>query len=299
GYAWAMVVPVVVVLGVLVLYPLARGIVLSLTDATELNSGRRIGVNTIPATYDFVGLRNYLDVLSGTEGTFYPRLLWTVEWTVACVVLHYGIGLGLAMLLNRAMRLRTLYRMLLILPWAVPPFVAAFAWRLILNNQGGLLDALMQRVGLPGVDWLGQPLPAKLSVIMVNVWMGVPFMMVALLGGLQTIPKELYEAAEVDGATPWQRFRVITLPGLRPVTGTVVLLGVIWTFNQFPVIALLTGGGPGDSTSILVTGSYYEAFRGIRNYSGAATYGVIIASMLVVFASFYKRWLARAQEATR
>ncbi|MEU3272469.1 sugar ABC transporter permease [Saccharomonospora sp. NPDC006951] len=292
-YAWLMIAPVVLVISVLVLYPLARGIYLSLTNATEMNVGRTIGANEIPATYDLIGLDNYLDVLSGADGAFYPRLLWTIQWTVICVTLHFSLGLGLAMLLNRAMRLRTLYRMLLILPWAVPPFVAAFGWRLILNDQGGVLNAVLGAVGISGVDWLGQPLAAKVSVIMVNVWLGVPFMMVALLGGLQTIPKELYEAAEMDGATPWQRFRAVTMPGLRPVSGTVVLLGTIWTFNQFPVIALLTGGGPGGSTNILVTEAYERAFQGIRDYAGAATYGAVIASMLVVFAFFYQRWLRR------
>ncbi|MFF5985517.1 carbohydrate ABC transporter permease [Prauserella flavalba] len=292
-YAWAMIAPVVLVLAVLVLYPLAHGVYLSLTDATEMNSGRTIGVNEIPATYEFIGLENYFSVLSGADGAFYPRLLWTVQWTVICVALHFTIGLALALLLNRALRMRTLYRMLLILPWAVPPFVAAFGWRLILNDEGGLLNAVLNVVGIPGVDWLGQPLAAKVSVIMVNVWLGVPFMMVALLGGLQTVPKELYEAAEVDGASPWQRFRAVTLPGLRPVSGTVILLGTIWTFNQFPVIALLTGGGPGGATNILVTEAYERAFQGIRDYAGAATYGAIIASMLVVFAFSYRRWLQR------
>ncbi|WP_007025183.1 carbohydrate ABC transporter permease [Saccharomonospora iraqiensis] len=292
-YAWAMVAPVVAVLAVLVLYPLAQGIHLSLTNANEMNSARTIGANEIPATYDFVGLDNYVDILSGAEGTFYPRLVWTLVWTVTCVVLHYSIGLGLAMLLNRALRGRGLYRMLLILPWAVPPFVAAFGWRLILNDSGGVLNAVLTTVGIPGVDWLGQPFAAKVSVILVNVWLGVPFMMVALLGGLQTVPHDLYEAAEVDGASPWQRFRAVTLPGLRPVSGTVILLGTIWTFNQFPVIAMLTGGGPGGATNILVTEAYDRAFQGIRDYAGAATYGAIIASMLVVFAFFYRRWLDR------
>ncbi|CAM2841777.1 sugar ABC transporter permease [Saccharomonospora xinjiangensis] len=292
-YAWAMVAPVVVVLSVLVFYPLVQGVYLSLTDANEMNSARTIGVNEIEATYEFVGLDNYLDVLSGVEGAFYPRLLWTLVWTVACVLLHYSLGLGLALLLNRALKGRSVYRMLLILPWAVPPFVAAFAWRLVLNTDGGVLNALLGSVGLDGVDWLGDPTAAKIAVILVNVWLGVPFMMVALLGGLQTVPRELYEAAEMDGATPWQRFRAVTLPGLRPVSGTVILLGTIWTFNQFAVIALLTGGGPGGATNILVTEAYERAFQGIRDYAGAATYGALIASMLVVFAFFYRRWLDR------
>jgi arabinogalactan oligomer/maltooligosaccharide transport system permease protein len=296
-YAWAMVTPVTVVLGVLVGYPLLRGVYLSLTDANEANVGRDIGVNHIPATYEFVGLDNYVRLLSGAEGNFYPRLLWTLAWTAACTALHYGIGLGLATLLNRPLRGRSVYRVLLILPWAVPAFVSAFAWRLLFNSQYGVFNVVLSKIGLPPVEWLNDPFMAKVSVIAVNVWLGVPFMMVALLGGLQSIPAQLYEAAEMDGATAWQRFRHITLPGLSSVSGTVILLGTIWTFNMFPIIYLLTGGGPGDATQILVTFAYERAFEGIRDYSGAATYGVLILSMLLLFASFYRRTL-RAQGET-
>ncbi len=293
-YAWAMAAPVTVVLGVLVGYPLVRGVYLSLTDANEANVGRTIGVNHIPATYEFVGLDNYVELLSGAEGNFYPRLLWTLAWTIACTALHYGIGLGLATLLNRPMRGRSVYRVLLILPWAVPAFVSAFAWRLLFNSQFGVFNVALTAVGLPAVEWLNDPFMAKVSVIAVNTWLGVPFMMVALLGGLQSIPAPLYEAADMDGATAWQKFRHITLPGLSSVSGTVILLGTIWTFNMFPIIYLLTGGGPGDATQILVTFAYERAFEGIRDYSGAATYGVLILSMLLVFASFYRRTLKEA-----
>jgi arabinogalactan oligomer/maltooligosaccharide transport system permease protein len=296
-YAWAMVAPVVAVLATLVIYPLFRGLYLSLTDANGSNIGHDIGVNHIPATYKFVGLHNYINILSGNDGTFYGRLVWTLEWTIICVFLHYVLGLALAILLNRPMRFRSAYRMMLILPWAVPSFVSAFAWRLILNGDAGVLDTVLTKIGLPSVSWLGDPLPAKVSVIMVNVWLGVPFMMVAILGGLQAIPADLYEAADIDGASAWQRFRHVTLPGLRPVSGTVILLGIIWTFNQFNVIFLVTAGGPGGATNILVTQAYNAAFSGVQNFSSAATYGAIILSMLVVFASVYRRVLRRSGEA--
>jgi arabinogalactan oligomer/maltooligosaccharide transport system permease protein len=289
-----MCAPVVIVTAVLVGYPLVRGIYLSLTDATEANLGRTIGMNHIPSTYGFVGVQNYLDILGSAE--FLSRLAWTVTWTVVCVALHYGIGLGLAMLLNRPMRLRSLYRVLLVLPWAVPAFVSAFIWRYLFNGEFGVINAMIRAAGLPGIGWLDDPFWAKLSVIAVNVWLGVPFMMLALLGGLQAIPRELHEAAEVDGATPWQRFRHITLPGLRPVSSTVVLLGTIWTFNQFPVIFLLTRGGPGGSTEILVTYAYRQAFEGIRNYSGSAAWGMVILALLVVMAVVYRRALRRQGE---
>ncbi|MEU8194019.1 sugar ABC transporter permease [Microbispora amethystogenes] len=294
-YAWAMTAPVVIVTLVLVGYPLARGVYLSLTDATEATMGRTIGMNVIPSTYEFVGLRNYTAILTSAE--FLGRLGWTIVWTVVCVTLHVGIGLGLALLLNRPLRLRSLYRMLLVLPWAVPAFVSAFIWRYLLNGEFGVINAMLRAAGFAGVAWLDDPFWAKVSVIACNVWLGVPFMMLALLGGLQSIPRELYEAAEVDGASPWQRFRHITLPSLRPVSSTVVLLGTIWTFNQFPVIFLLTKGGPGGSTEILVTYAYRQAFEGIRNYSGSAAWGLVILALLVVLAAVYKRALRRQGEA--
>ncbi|MEV4178735.1 sugar ABC transporter permease [Nonomuraea sp. NPDC049709] len=288
-YAWAMVAPVLAVMLVLIGWPLIRGVYLSLTDATEANIGRTIGVNVIPSTYEFVGLDNYLQIL--TSSLFWDKLLWTVVWTAVCVGLHYGIGLGLAVMLNRRLRFRSVYRVLLILPWAVPAFVAAFIWRYLYNSDYGVINGFLKLAGIGGVGWLDDPTTAKIAVIAVNVWIGVPFMMVALLGGLQSIPAELYEAAEVDGAGPWQRFRAITLPGLRQVSGTVLLLGTIWTFNMFPIIFLVTRGGPGSETEILVTYAFREAFTGIRNYSGSAAWGVIILAMLIVLAVGYRRTL--------
>ncbi|MDH2429547.1 sugar ABC transporter permease [Sphaerisporangium sp. TRM90804] len=294
-YAWAMCAPVVIVTLVLVGYPLVRGVYLSLTDATEANMGRTIGMNVIPSTYEFVGLSNYTAIVTSAE--FLSRLGWTVVWTVVCVALHYGIGLGLALMLNRPLRFRSAYRLMLVLPWAVPAFVSAFIWRYLLNGEYGVVNAMLRAVGLPGVSWLDDPLWAKVSVITVNVWLGVPFMMLAILGGLQAIPREQYEAAEVDGATPWDKFRHITLPGLRPVASTVILLGTIWTFNQFPVIYLVTRGGPGGSSEILVTYAYRQAFEGIRNYSGSAAWGVLILALLVILAVGYRRALRRQGEA--
>ncbi|MEU5879515.1 sugar ABC transporter permease [Spirillospora sp. NPDC047279] len=293
-YAWAMVAPVVIVMGVLVGYPLLRGVYLSLTDATEANVGRTIGMNEIPATYGFVGLDNYLEIVR--NGTFWLRLGWTALWTVACVGLHVTLGLGLAMLLNRRLRFRGLYRVLLVLPWAAPAFVSTFIWRYLLNNDFGLVNGMLRATGLPAVHWLDDPTMAKVSVIVVNVWLGVAFNMVAMLGGLQSIPGELYEAARVDGASAWQQFRHITLPMLRPVSQTVILIGTIWTFNQFPVIFLLTRGGPDSATEILVTAAYRDAFTGIRDYSGAAANGLVILGLLVVMAWAYRRSLRRHGE---
>ncbi|AJE80868.1 MULTISPECIES: carbohydrate ABC transporter permease [Streptomyces] len=296
-YAYAMIAPVVIVLGVLVGYPLARGIYLTFTDADSLNSARTIGVNHIDATYKFVGFDNYADILWGpTSGDrFWSHFVWTIVWTVSCVALHYVIGLGLALLLHQKLRGRTAYRLMLILPWAVPTFVTVFSWRIMLAD-GGFLNTALGSLHLPQPAWLEDPFFQRLAAIMVNTWCGVPFMMVSLLGGLQSIDATLYEAAEMDGANAWQRFRYVTLPGLRTVSSTVVLLGVIWTFNQFTVIFLLFGTGAPDA-QILVTWAYYLGFgQQPRDYAQSAAYGVLLLSMLIVFTSLYRRWLARGEQ---
>ncbi|MCF3176265.1 sugar ABC transporter permease [Streptomyces sioyaensis] len=294
-YAWTMVAPVVLVIGVIIGYPLVRGVFLSLTDANEANVERNIGVNHLPATYKFTGLDNYKAVL--TDGVFWDRLGWTVTWTVACVSITFLTGLALANMLNRSLRGRTVYRLALILPWAIPAFISVFTWRMLYNEKNGILNKLLAGGGIDAVPWLNDPTWAKLSVIAVNVWLGVPFMLVALLGGLQSIPGELYEAAEMDGASAWQRFRHITIPGLRAVSSTVILLSTIWTFNMFPVIFLLTRGGPGDATEILVTYAYRLSFvDSPRNFSESAAWGVLILVLLSAVAVVYRRALRKQGE---
>ncbi|MFC9381132.1 carbohydrate ABC transporter permease [Streptomyces sp. NPDC057020] len=294
-YAWAMIAPVTIVIAVIIGYPLVRGIYLSLTDANERNVARSIGVNEIPATYEFVGLDNYADALTG--GQFLSTLGWTLLWTVACVSVTFALGLTLANVLNRKIAGRSFYRLLLILPWAVPGFVSVFAWRFLYNQDNGLLNKILAGGGIDAVPWLNDPTWAKFSVILVNVWLGVPFMMVALLGGLQSIPGELYEAAEMDGANAWQRFRHITMPGLSSVSTTVVLLSTIWTFNMFPVIFLLTRGGPGEATQILVTQAYKFSFEvSPRDFAQSSTWGVLILVLLMLFAAVYRRVLRKQGE---
>ncbi|MGX4692558.1 carbohydrate ABC transporter permease [Streptomyces sp. JNUCC 63] len=294
-YAYAMIAPVVVVLGVIVGYPLVRGSYLTLTDANSLNSARTIGVNHIEATYRFIGLDNYKDILFGPTAydRFWSHFLWTVFWTAACVFLHYSIGLGLALMLNQKLRGRTFYRLMLVLPWAVPAFVTVFSWRIMLADSG-VLNQVLHALHLPEPQWLEDAFWQRFAAIMVNTWCGVPFMMLSLLGGLQSIDSTLYEAAEMDGANAWQRFRHVTLPGLRSVSSTVVLLGIIWTFNQFAIIFLLFGPNSAPDAQILVTWAYYLGFgQQPRDFAQSAAYGVLLLSILTVFTSFYFRWLKR------
>jgi len=294
-YAYAMIAPVVIVLGVLVLYPLVYGLYLTFTDANSLNTARTIGVNHIDATYKFIGLGNYKDILFGplSYDRFWSHFLWTVFWTAACVFLHYTIGLGLALMLNQKLRGRTFYRLMLVVPWAVPTFVTVFSWRIMLADSG-VINQVLHTLHLPEPQWLEDTFWQRFAAIMVNTWCGVPFMMLSLLGGLQSIDSSLYEAAEMDGASTWQRFRHVTLPGLRSVSSTVVLLGVIWTFNQFAIIFLLFGPTGGPDAQILVTWAYFLGFgQQPRDFAQSATYGVLLLSLLTVFTSFYFRWLKR------
>jgi arabinogalactan oligomer/maltooligosaccharide transport system permease protein len=175
---------------------------------------------------------------------------------------------------------RTLYRVMLILPWAVPAFISAFAWKYMFNAQYGIINQLLRAVGLPDPVWLGQSDWALFAVIVVNVWLGVPFMMVALLGGLQSIPGDLYEAAEMDGANWWQKFRTVTIPFLRPAMLPYAIYGFVITFNLFSLSYFMTAGEPFGRTEILVTQAYKLA-QERQLFGVAAAFSVYLFFLLL------------------
>jgi arabinogalactan oligomer/maltooligosaccharide transport system permease protein len=292
AYLWLS--PLIICLAIIVVYPLVNGLILSFTNADQTNIAEQIGAISYPATYKFIGLQNYITIVRNwfTPGSDENHvIIQTIIWIVANSVFHFVIGLGLALILNRKMRFRGLYRTLLMVPWAMPQFVAAFAWRFLYNQQGGYIDALLQALHLPAIDWGSDPAWALTSVIIVNIWLGIPFMTVTLLGGLQSIPSELYEAASMDGTSRWQRFRYITLPMLRPVAFLVTLLDVIWTFNVFAVIFLITQGGPFHRSDTLFTYAWSQAFLVPQHYGLGGAYGIIILLILLVFTLIYSRML--------
>ena len=252
-----------------------------------------------PETWSFIGLDNFTEILFPTETAdtnFYFTLGMTVAWTVLNVVLHVSIGLGLALLLNRpTLRFRALYRVLLIVPWAVPNYITALIWKWMFNTQYGVINQLLGMVGVSPVDWLGQSVFTNfLANLITNTWLGFPFMMVVSLGALQSIPKELYEAASIDGATKWQQFRNITLPLLKPALFPAIILGTIWTFNMFNIIYLVSGGGPSNKTNILITEAYH-AFKVLGRYGFAAAYSLLIFAILFLYANITNR-VTRATE---
>jgi arabinogalactan oligomer/maltooligosaccharide transport system permease protein len=289
--AYAFMTPVLLVMAVIVVYPLIGSILSSFTDLDRSNAAT---IFRPESTEQWVGLDNYTSIL--TSEAFRETFIWTVIWTATNVFFHFTIGLGLALLLNQRFRGRTAYRLVLMLPWAVPAFVSAVAWRYIFNGEYGFLNLFLEGFGIDGPNWLSELPYAYIAPIVVNVWLGIPFMMVALLGGMQSIPQDLYEAARVDGANRRQSFWNVTLPQLKSVSVAVTMLGIIWTFNLFVVIFLTTGGGPGGATDILVTESYNLFQAG--EFAMASTYSVIILSILLVFVTIYQR-VFRTEETIR
>lgn len=232
--------------------------------------------------HTWVGVAQFRQLLA--EPVFWTLLLKSVVWTVVNVTLHVVLGVALAILLSGPVRGRAFYRTLLILPWAMPQYISALTWRGMFNYEYGAVNLILGRwFHLPGVPWLTDPFWAFASPILVNVWLGFPFMMIVALGGLTAIPREQYEAAELDGASAWQRFRNITIPGIVPILTPAVLLGTIWTFNNMAVIWLVSRGGqPADQTHILVTYIYKIAFTYYR-YSFAAAFSVVVFLLLLGF----------------
>lgn len=261
---------------VLVVFPLVAGAVTSFFAGT-------------PEDARFVGLANYVEILTArgkpllSHGSFYLTLLVTVVWTVVNVALHVGIGLVLGIALARPMlRLRAIYRVLLIVPWAVPSYVTALAWKGMFHRQFGAINAILASVGAEPISWFSKFSTAFTANVATNVWLGFPFMMVVVMGALTSISKDVLEAAEVDGATRWQAFRLVTLPLLRPTLLPAVVLGSVWTFNMFNVVFLVSGGEPDGTTDILVSEAYRWAFARNSQLGYAAAYAVIIFGLLAL-----------------
>lgn len=222
-----------------------------------------------------------------TEASTFPVLLGrTMIWTSVNVVFHVLCGLGLALLLNQKVRFKGVYRSLIVIPWAIPQVIVGLTWRQEFHSQYGFVNVLLGSFGVQPISWLDDPTAGFIAVAFVNIWLGIPFYMVILLGGLQSISTEYYEAAQIDGANAWQRFRNITVPLLQPIMVPATTLDVIWTFNQFNVIYLITGGGPQESTNILVTALYNAAFgtAATQRLGFAAAFSIIIFFILFVFA---------------
>lgn len=236
----------------------------------------------------FVGFGNYARVLG--DEAFWHSLQVSLVFTATCVALHMLLGLLLALLLNELVRFRTALRIAFLTPWMVAPAVGATIWLWLLEPQFGVVNYLLQVAGIVDqpVAWLGTPGTALASVIAVDVWRGVPFVMLLLLAGLQTIPQEQYEAAAIDGANAWQRFRYVTWPNLRYLVVVASTLDIINVIRHYDIIGVMTGGGPAGGTEVLPALLYNTAFRANR-FGEAAAIGVALLLLVLAFAVFYVR----------
>ncbi len=266
--------PAMIGMLVLVFIPVVYGIVLGFME-------RRYNL------FEFAGLSNYATILGDFNVThpqnFYFKLAVTVAWTVINVSLHVSIGLFLALLLNDQMlKARGFFRAILVIPWALPNYITSLIWKGMFHKQFGAVNFFLEGLGVEPVAWFQNFGTSFTTNVVTNTWLGFPFMMVISLGALQSIPADLYEAAEVDGATRWQRFWNITLPLLRPALVPAVIVGTVWTFNAFNIIYLVSGGAPNGATDILITDAFRWAFERDR-YGYAAAYSTLIFLVLIFF----------------
>lgn len=275
--------PTAILLLLFLTYPLGLGVWLGFTDA-------RIGRPGV-----FIGLDNY--ELLWTDDVFWLVVFNTILYTVIASVLKFALGLWLALLLNERLPFKAFFRAIVLLPWVVPTVLSAIAFWWIYDAQFSIISWALQQVGLISapINFLGDPTNARASVIAANVWRGIPFVAITLLAGLQTIPPSLYEAATLDGADSWQRFRYVTLPMLTPIIAIVMTFSVLFTFTDFQLIYVLTRGGPVNATHLMATLSFQRAIAGGQLGEGAAIAVAMIPFLLATILFSYfglqrRRW---------
>ncbi|MGI8889427.1 MAG: carbohydrate ABC transporter permease [Chthoniobacterales bacterium] len=269
--------PALLLLLALVALPIFGNFILSFSNADPARLGEG----------HFVGIAQFISLFR--EPIFWSILLKTLLWTVVSLFFHVVLGLLLAIILHQQfIRGRSAWRVALVLPWALPTYISALTWRGMFNFEYGSVNLFITKfLHLSPVQWLSSPFEAFSAVIITNVWLGFPFFMLVALAGLQTIPGELYEAAEVDGASPWLQFWHITLPLLRPIMVPAMSLGAIWTFNQVNVIWIVSSmGEPAGSTHTVVSYLYQAAFT-MQRFGWAAALSIVVFAILFAFTQVF------------
>jgi len=279
------VVPAAVAMILLFGYPIIKNLMMSVQDY----SLKTFFTGEAP----FVGTANYVAVI--TDQLFSKALINTALFTAGSILGQFVIGMALAVFFHKNFPLSGVIRALFLLPWLLPLIVASASWRSILEQDSGILNVTLQNLGIidSPIPWLTSPDVALISVILVNIWIGIPFNMTLLYSGLQAIPEELYEAGALDGATHWKAFRNITWPSLRPVVSVVLVLGVVYTLKVIDIILGLTKGGPSNATQTIALQSYERSFVDFKFGEGAAFSNILIVISLI-FAIIYLRINRRA-----
>jgi multiple sugar transport system permease protein len=278
-----LIAPSVLIFCAVIVYPLVSAIYLSLFN-----------IFTPTLKGNFVGFQNYAELFAGHE--FWRSLFNTLVWTICTLTLQVVLGIAAALMLHQAIVFRALARSLILFPYFVSTVVAVLVWRWLFNDLYGILNHLMIWAGLlqMPLDWLGSMPNAMVSIVLVGAWKYFPFVVIAILARLQTIPDHLYEAATIDGAGAWSRFTDVTLPQLKDVLMVVVLLRAIWDFKEFDLIYLMTGGGPLIATQTLPLMVYKEAF-GLDAMGRATAVAVAMMLVMLVFMVLYLRKMGREE----
>jgi len=278
--AFPFIAPVAILMVAFIAWPLVEAVFISFT------------ARTIRGEQHWVWFDNYIRLWQ--DPFYWQAVRITIIYTASCIILKFIFGLIAALVINAQTRGRNILTGLVLLPWIIPSVVQALTWKSIFDPLFGALNYILLQLGIisEGISWLGNPRLALPAVILANVWAGIPFFTVNILAGLQSIPQELYEAAEVDGASEWQRFRHITLPGIRFVVLVAVLLSTIWTFNSFEVIFLLTGGGPAGLTRVYSVLTYQYGMIGLRFGPAAAialTMTPVLGFLILLLSGYMRR----------
>ncbi len=283
-FGYTLLLPSAVLIVVLVGVPFLRALWLSFHK-------KLLGLEDAP----WIGLQNYGSLLA--DPAFWQAVQNTLVFTLGSIGSKLALGLAIALVLNETLPLRGLWRSIVMLPYAMPTLVSVLVWKWMYNDVGGVLNYLASQAKLTDHPtlWLGDPNVAMGSVIAVNVWRGFPFFVITILAGLQTVPQELYDAAKVDGAGVWPRFRQVTLPGILPVVAVTTLFSAILTFNDFSIIWILTQGGPGNVTQVLATLTYKIAIPGLELGKGVAV-SVLMLPIMVGLILLLNRFISRREE---
>jgi multiple sugar transport system permease protein len=271
---------VLIYLALFYAYPLYRNLDLSLRSYTV--------ASFVTGDAPFAGLANYANVIKNP--TFLPALLNTAVFTFVSIAFQFAIGLALAVFFYKSFRLSAILRALFLVPWLLPLLVSASTWSWMLNSDSGIVNAFLHAFGIGQVDWLTSPSWSLAAVLIANIWIGIPFNLVIMYSGLQSISPDVFEAAAIDGASGWQRFWRITFPLLRPVSAITLLLGFVYTLKVFDIIWIMTRGGPATASTTLAIWSYQLGFGSLLpDFSSAAAVGNVLIIIAVVFALIYIR----------
>lgn len=272
---WAFAAPGLSLLAIVMGFPILYAIVMAFSSLTLLR----------PSIWPLKGFGNFWIIVR--DPLFWDALFLTVRYSAVTVFCEFVIGLGIALMLKRTVRMKPVYFAILTIPMAMSPIAVGLIWRMLLQPNLGIVNHLLEQSGLPRVDWLGNANIALSTMAAIDVWQQTSFVVLILAAGLAALPKEPYEAAEVDGARPWQQFWYITLPMLRPVAGIAVIIQLINEFRTYDLPYVLTRGGPGTSTEVLSLFAYRRAFLGLRLNEGAAAALFLLLIVLALTAVFF------------